>query len=453
MSTSNRNRVSLDHVNDDPWSSHPGEKTRRERRAATRLGEDRLHWVRVARLQFGQGVSLVNLSTGGVQMDSPVGLRPSAVSSLEIVGAGVQIVVPLRVLRCEVSGLTPEGVMYRGACEFMRPIEIPNLVHPPVPLADADDMLELDVVLKHLLRRASGDTEIDQFSNPQLLHALTALHLRAADVTADPMGRRLEALLTLVLPAACRGRGLAAVLPDIETQLRRVVPGATVRFAGDATDDGDGLSPQSILIRNQATSAAPLVSIDLPQRLTLTRWQHRVTRATARVIAILQRLEPDRSIDVLRVVAPAALSPDAAASETSFVKVVVRYTDGQMLKGYTPDFHPSRTHFTLCPAPLHTADGVIVPFVRLKAVFFVRDFAGDPQYVECKEMPGAGPGRAIEVTLNDGEIIVGTTLNYQSGGPGFFVTPTDQAANNIRVFVVAQSVRQVRFPTRVLATA
>jgi hypothetical protein len=124
-----------------------------------------------------------------------------------------------------------------------------------------------------------------------------------------------------------------------------------------------------------------------------------------------------------------------------------------MLKGYTTDFNASRTHFTLCSALSRTADAVIVPFVRLKAVFFVRDFAGNPEHVECKEMPEPGPGRRIEVTLNDGEIIVGTTLNYQSGGPGFFVTPIDPQANNIRVFVVAQAVRQVRFPTRALATA
>ena len=52
------------------------------------------------------------------------------------------------------------------------------------------------------------------------------------------------------------------------------------------------------------------------------------------------------------------------------------------------------------------------------------------------------------MTLNDEEVIVGTTLNYRSGGQGFFVTPIDPQANNIRVFVVAQSVRQVRFPPR-----
>ena len=127
----------------------------------------------------------------------------------------------------------------------------------------------------------------------------------------------------------------------------------------------------------------------------------------------------------------------------------MRYSDGKILKGYTRDFLASRKDFTLCSAPSRMADdAVIVPFMRLKAVFFVRDFAGNPGYVECNETSEPDRGRRIEVTLNDEEVIVGTTLNYRSGGQGFFVTPIDPQANNIRVFVVAQSVRQVRFPLR-----
>ena len=35
---------------------------------APRHGEEGLRWVRVARLQFGHGVSLVDLSTGGARL-------------------------------------------------------------------------------------------------------------------------------------------------------------------------------------------------------------------------------------------------------------------------------------------------------------------------------------------------------------------------------------------------
>jgi hypothetical protein len=50
------------------------------------------------------------------------------------------------------------------------------------------------------------------------------------------------------------------------------------------------------------------------------------------------------------------------------------------------------------------------------------------------------------VTFVDREVIMGSTLNYQSDGDGFFVLPADPRSNNIRVFVVSGSVRHVRFP-------
>ena len=127
---------------------------------------------------------------------------------------------------------------------------------------------------------------------------------------------------------------------------------------------------------------------------------------------------------------------------------LVRYAEGQSLKGYTQDFHASRPHFTLWSSASETGgDAVIVPLVRLKAIFFVRDFAGNPRYVERTDIAEQQPGRRIEVTLSDDEVIVGTTLNFRSGGHGFFVTPIDPLANNLRVFIVANSVRQVRFPS------
>src|SRR6185369_866008 len=73
------------------------EKPQRERRAAPRHGEEGLRWVRVARLQFGHGVSLVDLSTGGARVNSRVALRPSYVSNLEIIGDGLETVVQFRV--------------------------------------------------------------------------------------------------------------------------------------------------------------------------------------------------------------------------------------------------------------------------------------------------------------------------------------------------------------------
>jgi hypothetical protein len=90
-------------------------------------------------------------------------------------------------------------------------------------------------------------------------------------------------------------------------------------------------------------------------------------------------------------------------------------------------------------------DTVPVPVATLKALFFVRDFAGDPSLVEEKEFAAPANGRKIEVTFSDGETLVGTTLGYRGTGTGFFMFPADDRSNNIRIFVTPAGVRGVRF--------
>ena len=64
---------------------------------------------------------------------------------------------------------------------------------------------------------------------------------------------------------------------------------------------------------------------------------------------------------------------------------------------------------------------------ELKAVFFVKDFAGNPEYKHFEEFDASTPaiGRRIKVLFSDGELLVGTTQGYQLGRAGFFVTPAD----------------------------
>ena len=132
--------------------------------------------------------------------------------------------------------------------------------------------------------------------------------------------------------------------------------------------------------------------------------------------------------------------------ETERIKVVVRYANGKVLKGYTQDFFPNKDHFHLFPTDKPEALGVEVCVKDLKALFLVRDFAGDPHYVERKKyIKGEKPsGRKLEVTFRDGELVVGSTLGYDRTRPGFFVLPADPKSNNVRIFVVASAVKNVR---------
>lgn len=52
-------------------------------------------------------------------------------------------------------------------------------------------------------------------------------------------------------------------------------------------------------------------------------------------------------------------------------------------------------------------------------------------------------GRIVKVQFEDGEIMVGSTLEYDPKSQGFSLFPIDVASNNVRVFVVNAAVRRV----------
>ena len=128
-------------------------------------------------------------------------------------------------------------------------------------------------------------------------------------------------------------------------------------------------------------------------------------------------------------------------------KVVVKYTNGTIIKGFIQNFSPNKDWFHLIPAD-KPSDRTIEVFVkRLKAVFVVRDFYGNPHYDERKKyLEGQNPsGLKLEVTFADGEVMVGSTLlSYDPNRQGNFIIPADPESNNIRVFVVSSAVKSVR---------
>jgi hypothetical protein len=128
-------------------------------------------------------------------------------------------------------------------------------------------------------------------------------------------------------------------------------------------------------------------------------------------------------------------------------KIVARYVDGRVVKGYSYDFSADHPRFRLYPVePASPEVAIDIPLKDLKAVFFVRDFAGNAGYREQKQFPEeeGPPGRRIAIEFVDGEILVGYTLGYDRQRPGFFLVPADPRSNNLRVFVVSSAVREVR---------
>jgi hypothetical protein len=129
-------------------------------------------------------------------------------------------------------------------------------------------------------------------------------------------------------------------------------------------------------------------------------------------------------------------------------KVVARFADGRIIKGMTADFFPNKDAFHVSTV---NAAGVAAPMEistrDLKALFFVKDFEGDPDHSERNEFDASRPaiGRRLRVVFKDGEVLVGTTTGYQLGRPGFFLEPADPTSNIERCYVIVGATAEVRF--------
>jgi len=130
-------------------------------------------------------------------------------------------------------------------------------------------------------------------------------------------------------------------------------------------------------------------------------------------------------------------------------KVVAKYQNGEIIKGWVEDFRPDRDTFILFPLIEYSEEEMLeIKFDSLKAVFFVKDFIGDKNYkkvrtfdVYLKITPSQ---RKLIVYFKDGEHLYGTSHSYGRYKVGFFVYPVDQKDNSDRIFVVHSAVESVR---------
>lgn len=123
-------------------------------------------------------------------------------------------------------------------------------------------------------------------------------------------------------------------------------------------------------------------------------------------------------------------------------KVVVRFREGSMVKGFTHDFHPNREIFHV--TEIQDGGKVIeVSTSLLKAVFFVKTFEGNKDHRSTDDFGVESlknvPGVKVKVAFSDGEVMYGTTHGYAPNRKAFVIFPADKESNNERVFVIRES--------------
>jgi len=135
--------------------------------------------------------------------------------------------------------------------------------------------------------------------------------------------------------------------------------------------------------------------------------------------------------------------PDVGSSD----RVVAQERSGRVIKGSTRDFLPERARFHILPRDAQST--LAVRMADLKAVYFVKDLAGNPGHAKLRSFPAAdpvpAPGRRVAVLFADGEVLAGYAQNYSGEKTGFFVYPCDPAGNTIRAFVLRAATQKIRF--------
>jgi hypothetical protein len=84
--------------------------------------------LRTARVKYGQEVSVIDLSAGGVLFETPGELQPDSTIVLEFQGPTKTVVVPSRVLRCHSLPTRDKSLRSESACAFKQPLSLEDLV-------------------------------------------------------------------------------------------------------------------------------------------------------------------------------------------------------------------------------------------------------------------------------------------------------------------------------------
>jgi hypothetical protein len=117
---------------------------RRNRRAYPRLSADQLQWLKRAHLAGGPAVSLIDLSVYGAFFEVDYRLRSGDSTNLELVAEDERKTVVGHILRTEVCGLSADGVRYRSACEFERPLPWERRLSAAAPPVEAAPIQPVD---------------------------------------------------------------------------------------------------------------------------------------------------------------------------------------------------------------------------------------------------------------------------------------------------------------------
>jgi CheY-like chemotaxis protein len=140
-----------------------------DRRGARRRARGDVPWLWSVKLPGGSQVSVVDISTTGVLLETASRMTDGSTVDLQLVGQDTNVTVPARMIRVQVADVNGLGVKYRVAAAFAHDVALPGL-------QPASASPVMPKVLADLLRRVLS--EADHGSDAAALRAMFEQELR-----------------------------------------------------------------------------------------------------------------------------------------------------------------------------------------------------------------------------------------------------------------------------------
>ena len=98
-----------------------------ERRRVNRRAPASTEALSRVRLRAGRELSVLNVSPWGALVEGETRLLPGTHVDVHVTAAQGRVLVQARVMRCAVSTVTADMVVYRGALAFSTDVELPPI--------------------------------------------------------------------------------------------------------------------------------------------------------------------------------------------------------------------------------------------------------------------------------------------------------------------------------------
>ena len=143
------------------------------RRRCERMARAEVPWISAVRMPWGLDLNLVNISTGGILLESGTKLPPGITYDLQLDAVEATLVVKARVIRAEVSRVDRGGVRYYLAAAFEQHVDLTGRRRVP--------SMTMPQALAELMATVVADGSAQEPSDVRFARGLRKL-VRARDV-------------------------------------------------------------------------------------------------------------------------------------------------------------------------------------------------------------------------------------------------------------------------------